>query len=97
MQSASPGQTPGVSTRLRCCWHTGLAEPHNTGLRRGAGLRNFVDALPFEPTLPFEKLSGVAATGRQVVLRGAATGRDPIGPLTRPSSWAAEDAAGWSR
>ena len=60
MQSASPGQTPGVSTRLRCCWHAGLAEPHNTGLRRGAGLRNFVDALPFEPTLPFEKLSGVA-------------------------------------
>jgi hypothetical protein len=30
-----------------------LAEPHNNGLCRGNGLRNFVDAFPFEPTLPF--------------------------------------------
>jgi hypothetical protein len=34
----------------------GLAEPHNTGLRRGNGLRNFVDASPFEPTTPFRKI-----------------------------------------
>jgi hypothetical protein len=31
----------------------GLAEPHNRGLCRGSGLRNFVDAFPFEPTMPF--------------------------------------------
>ena len=36
----------------------GLAEHHNTGLCRGAGLRNFINALPFEATVPFEKLSG---------------------------------------
>ena len=34
----------------------GLAERHNTGLCRGHGLRNFVEALPFEPTLPFAKI-----------------------------------------
>lgn len=34
----------------------GLAEPHNTGLRRGNGLRNFVDASSFEPTTPFQKI-----------------------------------------
>jgi hypothetical protein len=35
----------------------GLAERHNTGLRRGNGLRNFVDATPFEPTTPFHKIA----------------------------------------
>lgn len=35
----------------------GLAQPHNAGLCRGNGLRNFVDAFPFEPTMPFSKLS----------------------------------------
>ena len=31
-----------------------LADPHNeTGLRRGAGLSGFLDAVPFEPTVPF--------------------------------------------
>lgn len=34
----------------------GLAQRHNVGLSRGTGLRNFVDAFPFEPTLPFSKL-----------------------------------------
>jgi hypothetical protein len=38
----------------------GLAEPHNTGLRRGNGLRNFVDASPFEPTMPFKKVGSPA-------------------------------------
>jgi hypothetical protein len=38
----------------------GLAEPHNTGLRRGNGLRNFVDASPFEPTMPFKKVGAPA-------------------------------------
>jgi hypothetical protein len=31
----------------------GLAERHNSGLCRGGGLRNFVDALPFAPTENF--------------------------------------------
>jgi hypothetical protein len=31
-----------------------LADPHNEiGLRRGAGLSGFLDAVPFEPTVPF--------------------------------------------
>ena len=34
----------------------GLAERHNTGLCRGHGLRNFIEALPFEPTPPFGKI-----------------------------------------
>jgi hypothetical protein len=38
----------------------GLAEPHNNGLCRGNGLRNFVDAFPFEPTLPFATVSSSA-------------------------------------
>ncbi len=39
----------------------GLAERHNTGLRRGNGLRNFVDATPFEPTMPFGKVDPPAS------------------------------------
>lgn len=35
----------------------GLAQRQNAGLSRGSGLRNFVDAFPFEPTMPFNKLS----------------------------------------
>ena len=34
----------------------GLAQRHNAGLSRGHGLRNFVDAFPFEPTMPFNKV-----------------------------------------
>jgi hypothetical protein len=31
-----------------------LADPHNEkGLHRGAGLSGFLDAVPFEPTVPF--------------------------------------------
>lgn len=36
-----------------------LAERHNrTGLHRGTGLRGFLDAIPFEPTVPLEKVNG---------------------------------------
>jgi hypothetical protein len=34
----------------------GLAQRQNSGLTRGSGLRNFVDAFPFEPTMPFSKV-----------------------------------------
>lgn len=36
-----------------------LAERHNqSGLNRGPGLQSLLDAIPFEPTMPFEKISG---------------------------------------
>lgn len=35
----------------------GLAQRQNAGLCRGGGLRNFVDAFPFEPTMPFSKVA----------------------------------------
>ena len=36
----------------------GLAERHNErGLHRGIGLSGFLDAIPFEPTVPFEKVA----------------------------------------
>lgn len=35
-----------------------LAERHNErGLHRGIGLSGFLDAIPFEPTVPFEKVA----------------------------------------
>ncbi len=34
-----------------------LAERHNErGLHRGLGLPGFLDAIPYEPTVPFDKL-----------------------------------------
>jgi hypothetical protein len=37
----------------------GLAERHNqAGLHRGFGLTGFLDAIPFEPTVAFQKLPG---------------------------------------
>jgi hypothetical protein len=34
-----------------------LADRHNqVGLHRGMGLTGFLDAIPYEPTVPFEKL-----------------------------------------
>jgi hypothetical protein len=36
-----------------------LAEVHNqTGLHRGLGLRGFLDAIPYEPTVAFPKPTG---------------------------------------
>ena len=36
-----------------------LAEPHNqAGLHRGMGLRGFLDAIPYEPTESFRKVTG---------------------------------------
>src|SRR5271154_2222858 len=36
-----------------------LAERHNrSGLHRGIGLSGFLDAIPFEPTVPFKSLPG---------------------------------------
>jgi hypothetical protein len=36
-----------------------LAERHNqAGLHRGLGLRGFLDAIPYEPTVSFDKVAG---------------------------------------
>jgi hypothetical protein len=36
-----------------------LAERHNqAGLHRGLGLRDFLDAIPYEPTVPIDKVTG---------------------------------------
>jgi hypothetical protein len=36
-----------------------LAERHNqVGLHRGLGLRGFLDAIPYEPTVSFDKITG---------------------------------------
>ena len=41
----------------------GLAERHNqAGLHRGIGLTGFLDAIPFAPTVPFEKCGAVTTT-----------------------------------
>jgi hypothetical protein len=41
-----------------------LAERHNqAGLHRGVGLRDFLDAIPYEPTVPFEKVTGEGRVG----------------------------------
>ena len=52
----TPPFTDATAGQARVLVAHGLAERHNTGLRRGAGLRNFLDALPFEPTVPFGKV-----------------------------------------
>jgi len=65
----------------------GLAEHHNLGLCRGAGLRNFVDALPFEPTVPFERPTGAQpGAGRRA--QGSRSGTAPVagGDEQAPSS-----------
>jgi hypothetical protein len=56
-----------------------LAERHNNrGLHRGIGLSGFLDAIPFEPTVPFEK---VADNPGQPPSAGGGSSR---GPWTRP-------------
>jgi hypothetical protein len=49
--------TEAMSNQAQVLVAHGLAARHNTGLSRGGGLRNFVDALPFAPTDNFGKIS----------------------------------------
>jgi hypothetical protein len=52
-----------------------LAERHKqAGLHRGTGLTGFLDAIPYEPTVPFEK---VPAGGNDHHKRGRTHGDDP--------------------
>jgi hypothetical protein len=46
--------TEATSDQERVLVAHSLAEPHNQqGLHRGMGLSGFLDAIPFEPTVPF--------------------------------------------
>jgi hypothetical protein len=49
--------TEATSEQAKVLMANGLAERHNTGLARGGGLRNFIDALPFAPTDAFRKIT----------------------------------------
>ncbi|HWG65109.1 MAG TPA: hypothetical protein VG253_25780 [Streptosporangiaceae bacterium] len=52
----TPPFTEATADQARVLLAHGLADSQNDGLIRGAGLRNFVDALPFEATMPLQKL-----------------------------------------
>jgi hypothetical protein len=52
----SPPFTEATADQAEVLVAHGLAQRHNDGLCRGGGLRNFVDAFPFEQTMPFSKL-----------------------------------------
>jgi hypothetical protein len=49
--------TEATTDQTRVLVAHGLAAHHNSGLSRGGGLRNFVDALPFAPTDNFGKIA----------------------------------------
>jgi hypothetical protein len=49
--------TEATSDQERVLLAHGLAEPHNTGLTRASGLRNFIEALPFATTEAFAKIN----------------------------------------
>lgn len=52
-----PPLTGATADQARVLVIHGLAETHNqSGLHRGVGLPDFIDAIPFAPTLPFEKV-----------------------------------------
>lgn len=51
--------TEATTDQERVLLSHGLAERHNeTGLHRGNHLPGFLDSIPFEPTVPFPKISG---------------------------------------
>lgn len=61
----SPPFTEATTDQAEVLVAHGLAQHHNAGLCRGSGLRNFVDAFPFEPTMPFSKLPPTAGGDNQ--------------------------------
>lgn len=73
----SPPFTEATTEQAMVLVAHGLAERHNAGLCRGTGLRNFVDAFPFEPTMPFSKLSASAPDGAST---GSPSDRQHRGP-----------------
>ena len=73
----SPPFTEATTDQAMVLVAHGLAERHNAGLCRGSGLRNFVDAFPFEPTMPFSKVQPAEHDG-------ASAGRLPRGQNRGP-------------
>jgi hypothetical protein len=54
-----PPFTEASADQERVLLSHALAERHNrAGLHRGAGLPGFLDAIPFEPTIPIGKVTG---------------------------------------
>lgn len=52
-----PPLTAATGDQERVLLAHGLAERHNqAGLHRGVGLPDFLDAIPYAPTVPFERL-----------------------------------------
>jgi hypothetical protein len=63
-----PPLTEATADQERVLLTHALAERHNqAGLHRGIGLPDLLDAIPFEPTVPFGKVPGGGRTtiGRQ--------------------------------
>ena len=53
-----PPFTEATTDQERVLLRHALAERHNrAGLHRGAGLTDFLDAIPYEPTVSFAKIS----------------------------------------
>ena len=49
--------TEATAEQARVLLIHGLADRHNeSGLHRGTGLTDFLDAIPYEPTVPIEKV-----------------------------------------
>jgi hypothetical protein len=72
--------TEATADQARVLVAHALAERHNSGLRRGVGLRNFLDAPPFELTVPFGKVpAGRPPAGQGAVPEPPATGT-PVRP-----------------
>jgi hypothetical protein len=82
-----------------------LADRHNqAGLHRGTGLTGFLDAIPFEPTVPFERVPppgkhpDLAADARRCPLSQPGPGTSPAchrySKGTYTSSWRARIKAG---
>jgi hypothetical protein len=62
LSTHGPWDTPfteASADQVRVLLAHSLAERHNqAGLHRGLGLRGFLDAIPYEPTVAFDKITG---------------------------------------
>ena len=79
--------TEATADQARVLVAHALAERHNSGLRRGVGLRNFLDAPPFELTVPF----GRVPAGRPAAEPGPVPEPPATGTARNPSLEASQD------
>lgn len=69
----NPAFTEATDGQERVLLAHGLAERHNqAGLHRGPGLHNLLDAIPFQPTVPFEAVAAEPEPATRGSGRGAA-------------------------